>query len=304
MPQGGCRADRASQWTFLQRVKVWPVPSAIAVIPARYASVRFPGKVLADRTGSPLIQHVYDRVRQAGLVDRVIVATDDQRIIDAVQRFGGEAVMTRPDHPNGTSRIAEAIAGLGVSQASSPKPQATSLIVNVQADEPDIEPDSIDLAVSTLQNHPRCVMATLASPFGPDEDPADPNIVKVVIDAAGCAMYFSRALIPCERAGSGGGLGSAEDTALPSGRAVAPTSPLKHVGMYVYRRDFLLKYPTLSRAPLEQAEQLEQLRVLEHGYEIAVAVTNVSFHGIDTPEQYEMFVRRNEQGTKARSGRG
>ena len=274
MPQGGCRADRASQWTFLQRVKVWPVPSAIAVIPARYASVRFPGKVLADRTGSPLIQHVYDRVRQAGLVDRVIVAADDQRIIDAVQRFGGEAVMTRPDHPNGTSRVAEAIAGLGVSQATSHKPQASSLIVNVQADEPDIEPDSIDLAVTALQDHPRCVMATLASPFGPDEDPADPNIVKVVIDAAGCAMYFSRALIPHCRAGPDAG------------------RPLKHVGVYVYRRDFLLKYATLPPTPLEQAEQLEQLRVLEHGYEIAVAVTNLSFHGIDTPEQYEAFVQR------------
>lgn len=256
---------------------VWPVPSAIAVIPARYASVRFPGKVLADRTGRPLIQHVYERVRQAGLVDRVIVAADDQRIIDAVQRFGGEAVMTRSDHPNGTSRIAEAIAGLGASQASPPqadKPQASSLIVNVQADEPEIEPDSIDLAVHALRDHPRCVMATLASPFGPNENPADPNIVKVVIDAAGCAMYFSRALIPHCRAGPDA------------------DRPLKHVGMYVYRREFLLKYATLPPTPLEQAEQLEQLRVLEHGYNIAVAVTNVSFHGIDTPEQYEAFVQR------------
>ena len=242
------------------------MPSAIAVIPARYASVRIPGKVLADRTGSPLIQHVYDRVRQAGLVDRVIVATDDQRIIDAVQQFGGEAVMTRPDHPNGTSRIAEVAASINA-----------ELIVNVQADEPDIEPDSIDLAIHTLRDHPRCVMATLASPFGPDEDPSDPNIVKVVIDAAGCAMYFSRALIPHCRDGP--------DAA----------KPLKHVGMYVYRRDFLLRYATLPPTPLEQAEQLEQLRVLEHGYEIAVAVTNVSFHGIDTPEQYEEFVQRNRE---------
>ncbi|MCZ6851507.1 MAG: NTP transferase domain-containing protein, partial [Planctomycetota bacterium] len=125
------------------------MPSAIAVIPARYASVRFPGKVLADRTGRPLIQHVYERVRQAGLVDRVIVATDDQRIIDAVQHFGGEAVMTRPDHPNGTSRIAEVASSL-----------SAELIVNVQADEPDIEPDSIDLAIHTLQDQPECVMAT------------------------------------------------------------------------------------------------------------------------------------------------
>ncbi|MCZ6493348.1 MAG: 3-deoxy-manno-octulosonate cytidylyltransferase [Planctomycetota bacterium] len=239
------------------------MPSAIAVIPARYASVRFPGKVLADRTGRPLIQHVYDRVRQAGLVDRVIVATDDQRIIDEVQHFGGEAVMTRSDHPNGTSRIAEVASSL-----------SAELIVNVQADEPDIEPDSIDLAVTALQDHPQCVMATLASPFGPNENPADPNIVKVVIDAAGCAMYFSRALIPHCR--------DRPDAA----------KPLKHVGMYVYRRDFLLKYATLPPSPLEQAEQLEQLRVLEHGYDIAVAVTNVSFHGIDTPEQYETFVQR------------
>ncbi len=122
------------------------MPSAIAVIPARYASVRFPGKVLADRTGSPLIQHVYDRVRQAGLVDRVIVATDDQRIIDAVQRFGGDAVMTRPDHPNGTSRIAEVAASI-----------IAELIVNVQADEPEIESDSIDLAIHTLQDQPECL---------------------------------------------------------------------------------------------------------------------------------------------------
>ena len=239
------------------------MPSTIAVIPARYDSVRFPGKVLADRTGLPLIQHVYDRVRQAGLVNRVIVATDDQRIIDAVQHFGGEAVMTRPDHPNGTSRVAEVAASI-----------IAKLVVNVQADEPDIEPDSIDLAVTALQDHPQCVMATLASPFGPNENPADPNIVKVVIDAAGCAMYFSRALIPHCRDGP------------DAGRL------LKHVGMYVYRRDFLLKYATLPPTPLEQAEQLEQLRVLEHNYDIAVAVTNVSFHGIDTPEQYETFVQR------------
>ena len=182
--------------------------------------------------------------------------------------------MTRPDHPNGTSRIAEAIDRLGASQATSHKPQASSLIVNVQADEPDIEPDSIDLAIHTLQDQPECVMATLASPFGPNENPSDPNIVKVVIDSAGCAMYFSRALIPHCR------------------DRPDPAKPLKHVGMYVYRRDFLLKYATLPPAPLEQAERLEQLRVLEHGYEIAVAVTNVRFHGIDTPEQYEEFVQR------------
>ena len=242
------------------------MPTATAVIPARYASVRFPGKVLADRTGKPLIQHVYERVRAAGLVDRVVVATDDQRIIDAVERFGGEALMTRVDHPNGTSRITEVAAALGA-----------RLIVNVQADEPQIEPGLIDLAIGRLEDQPECAVATVASPFAPDEDPADPNIVKVVVDAAGRALYFSRALVPHDRDGT------------------QTTPPLKHVGLYVYRRDFLLAYADLPPTPLEQAERLEQLRILEHGYDIAVAVARVSFHGIDTPQQYEAFVERYRQ---------
>ena len=236
-------------------------PHATAVIPARYASTRFPGKILADRTGKPLIQHVFEQVRQAELVDRIIIATDDQRIVEAAQRFGAEVVLTRTDHPNGTSRIAEAASEI-----------TSELIVNVQGDEPQIEPDLIDLAIQTLQDNPSCVMSTLASPFAADEDPSDPNIVKVVVDADGRALSFSRSVKPSDSGGQ-------------------ETAPLKHVGLYVYRRDFLLKYVTLPATPLEQAETLEQLRALEHGYDIAVAIANVTSHGIDTPQQYEDFVQ-------------
>jgi 3-deoxy-manno-octulosonate cytidylyltransferase (CMP-KDO synthetase) len=236
---------------------------AVAVIPARYASVRFPGKVLVDRTGKPLVQHVYEQAAAARHVDRVVVAADDRRVVDAVEGFGGEAVMTRPDHPNGTSRIAEVAPSLGA-----------DIIVNVQADEPEIEPGLIDLAVQRLLEHPACVASTLAAPFTDEEDPADTNIVKVVVGAGGTALYFSRALIPHDRDGT------------------ARTRPLKHVGMYVYRRAFLETFVALGPSPLEHAERLEQLRILEHGYDIAVALAEVRFHGIDTPQQYDEFVKR------------
>ncbi len=237
---------------------------ATAVIPARYASTRLPGKVLLDRTGKPLVQHVFENVCRARQVDRVIIATDDQRIVDAVQGFGGEAVMTRSDHPNGTSRIAEVAGEID-----------SALIVNVQGDEPEIEPELIDLAIQTLKDSSSCVMSTLGSPFASDEDPSDPNIVKVVVDANGRALSFSRSVTSSE--------GGQEDP------------PLKHIGLYVYRRDFLMKYVTLPATPLEQAESLEQLRVLEHGYDIAVAVAKVSSHGIDTPQQYDEFVQRYQE---------
>jgi 3-deoxy-manno-octulosonate cytidylyltransferase (CMP-KDO synthetase) len=241
----------------------------LAIIPARYNSVRFPGKMLADRTGKPLIQHVYERAAQAKLVADVVVATDDHRIAQAVQAFGGRAVMTRPDHPNGTSRIAEAA-----------EQSNASIIVNVQGDEPDIDPYLIDQTIQTLIESPDCAVSTVASPFAADEDPANPNIVKVVVDQRGRAMYFSRSLIPYDRDGS---LHQSTD---------AKRIPLKHVGLYVYRREFLPVYVSLAATPLEQLEKLEQLRVLEHGYSIAVAIGEAHFHGIDTPEQYEAFVRR------------
>lgn len=242
-----------------------PLPRATVIIPARFDSTRFPGKVLADKTGKPLIEHVYDQASKAKLVCDVIVATDDQRIIDAVSKFGGKAILTRSDHLNGTSRIAEIAPDI-----------ATELIVNVQGDEPEIEPEHIDLAISTLDGHESSVMSTIGSTFADDEDPADPNIVKVVVGCDGSALYFSRSLIPYDRDGNG------------------KVKPLKHVGLYVYRKEFLPKYVSLPMTDLEQIEKLEQLRVLEHGYKIAVAIATVKNHGIDTPQQYEDFVNRNK----------
>jgi 3-deoxy-manno-octulosonate cytidylyltransferase (CMP-KDO synthetase) len=245
----------------------------LAVIPARYGSTRFPGKPLANQTGKFLIQHVVEQVRRAASVGRIIVATDDRRIFEAVQTFGGEARMTRPDHPNGTSRIAEVVAALSPTLDSGPG--TLDFVLNVQGDEPEIEPAVIDQLVAGLRADPAAPMATLAADFAPDEDPANPNIVKLVCTATAPlrALYFSRSLIPFDRDGRG-------------------VRPLKHPGLYAYRRDFLLRYVTLPPTPLEQAEQLEQLRALEHGYAIAVVKTIVRHHGIDTPEQYAQFVRR------------
>jgi 3-deoxy-manno-octulosonate cytidylyltransferase (CMP-KDO synthetase) len=240
--------------------------SAVAVIPARFASTRFPGKPLADRTGKPLIQHVVEQVRLARRVSRIIVATDDQRIFDAVKAFGGEAVMTQEDHPNGTSRIAEVVAGLAEEQSQ--------IVVNVQGDEPELEPGLIDRLIEGLAADSEIPMATLGSSFAADEDARDPNIVKVVVDRFSRAIYFSRSLIPFDRDGTG------------------LVAPLKHPGMYAYRRAFLLTYVTLPATPLEETEKLEQLRAIEHGYRIAVIRADVRHHGIDTPEQYEQFLRR------------
>ena len=240
----------------------------LAVIPARFASTRFPGKPLADRTGKPLIQHVVERVREAKRIGRIVVATDDDRIAAAVARFGGEAMMTG-EHPNGTSRIAEVVERLGTG--------AGEVIVNVQGDEPEIEPDMIDALVEALAGGDAAApMATVATPLGAGEDAGNPNVVKVVVDAAGRALYFSRSPIPCHRDGHGSG------------------SPpyLKHLGLYAYRRDFLLRYARLAETPLELAEKLEQLRALEHGHAIRVIVGPPSPPGIDTPEQYDAFVAR------------
>lgn len=236
---------------------------AVIIIPARMASTRFPGKVLADRTGKPLIRHVFEAASRAGSAGRVVIATDDARVAAAAKAFGAECVMTRADHPNGTSRLAEAADLLGLGDGET--------VVNVQGDEPELEPALVDAAVGALGDSP---MATVAVPFGPDEDASNPNLVKVVVRGDGRAMYFSRALVPHAR----------------DGRGVAP---LKHVGLYAYRRSFLATYLTLPETDLERTEQLEQLRVLWHGHEIAVAVRDVRTHGgIDTPEQYDAFVAR------------
>ena len=236
---------------------------AIAIIPVRYASTRFPGKPLARETGKFLFQHVYEQTSLASSVARVCVATDDQRIMEAAHQIGAKAILTRADHPNGTSRIAEVVASLPVTECD--------VIVNVQGDEPEIDPSHIDAAVHALGTDDD--VATLASPFSPDESADDPNIVKVVTNLDHRALYFSRSRVP------------------HSDRSEALC--LKHIGLYVYRRAFLLEYVNWPATPLESAERLEQLRVLEHGRSIAVAVVDdVHSHGIDTPEQYQAFVKR------------
>ena len=237
----------------------------VAIIPARLGSTRFPGKMLADATGTPLIVHTCEAASGSGLVSRVVVATDTERIARAVRGAGFEAVMTSADHPNGTSRLAEASDLLGLAD--------DAVVVNVQGDEPEIDPAIIDLAVRALSDG-KADVATVGSPFGAGQDPADPNIVKVVADCRGRALYFSRSLIPHDRDGGAG------------------ARPLKHVGLYVYRAGFLRRYAAMPSTPLEQAEKLEQLRALEHGYSIAVAVAETHHVGIDTEGQYAAFVER------------
>lgn len=242
----------------------------IAIIPARYGSTRFPGKPLARQTGKYLIQHVCERVAQAQQVQRCIVATDDERIAEAVRTFGGEAVFTRPDHPSGTDRIAEVVA-----QSAG---DADDIILNVQGDEPELEPGHLDRVVARLAGErDECPVATLAAPFPADSDPADPNCVKVVTNSAKRALYFSRSLIPYPRDG---------------GESATLTRWLLHVGVYAYRRAFLLKLAAWEPGELEQIEKLEQLRVLERGYAMAVEVVKNACAGIDTPHDYEQFVAR------------
>ena len=242
----------------------------VAIIPARYASTRFPGKPLARQTGKYLIQHVYERVTAARLVRRCIVATDDPRIAAAVREFGGEAVLTRPDHPSGTDRIAEVVRGL----PGTPN----DIILNVQGDEPEIEPAYLDQLVERLSREPPdCPIATLACPFPAEADPRDPNCVKVVTNSAGRALYFSRSLIPYPRDGGGAG---------------TPQRCLLHLGVYAYRRSFLLEFAASKPGVLEQIEKLEQLRVLERGFALAVEIVKHASVGVDTAQDYARFVAR------------
>jgi len=243
--------------------------TATALIPARYASTRFPGKPLAADTGKPLIQHVVEHLAACATLDRVVVATDDARIHDAVHAFGGESVMTG-EHANGTSRLAEAAAVLGLAD--------DALVVNVQGDEPEIPPATVDALVRGLAADPGADMATLAAVFGPREDTTDPNVVKLVLTRTNRALYFSRSPIPFDR--DGGDRGASRPTVY------------KHPGLYAYRKAFLDRYAGLEPTPLEQAEKLEQLRVLEHGFQIAVIHADAPHPGIDTPAQYAAFVAR------------
>lgn len=239
-----------------------------AIIPARYASTRFPGKPLAEILGKPMIQWVCERTAQAAHVNRVIVATDDERIATAVEAFGGEVAMTRADHPTGTDRLAEVAERID-----------TDLVVNVQGDEPLIDPKMIEQAVAPLRRNRGIPMGTLKCPLTSVEEFRSPNVVKVVTDRQGFALYFSRAPIPFPR--------EQVDT-LPED--LAGFTCYKHIGLYVYRKDFLLTYPKLAVTPLENLEKLEQLRALEHGFRIRVAETALPSQGVDTPEDLERVV--------------
>jgi len=236
----------------------------VAIIPARYASTRLPGKPLVDIAGKPMIQHVYERARRATLVDEVIVATDDARIVEAVRRFGGQVELTSPDCRSGSDRIAEVARTL----------PTTELIVNVQGDEPLIPPAMIDEAVRPILNDSTLLVGTLVARIATPEEFLDPHTVKVVLDRNGRCLYFSRSPVPFGR-------DMAIDTLLT-------TFPLyRHIGLYVYRTSFLLRYTSMEQMPLERAEQLEQLRVLEHGYAMHAEVTEHRSIAVDTPADLE-----------------
>ena len=253
-----------------------PNNEIIAVIPARYGSTRFPGKALASIKGKPMIQWVYERTRSSRLIDRVVVATDDDRIREAVSAFGGEAVMTSVAHPTGTDRIAEVARGL-----------ACDIIVNVQGDEPLILPDMIDEAIAPLAQDPSIPMGTLGKRIEDPREAVDPNVVKVVFDKNGFALYFSRAPIPWDR-DRWAGKSAFTDLAVDSAH-------YKHVGLYVYRRDFLLRYAALPQTALESSEKLEQLRALEHGHRIKVVITRHESFGVDIPDDLGKILKRLEE---------
>lgn len=253
--------------------------TVVAVIPARFGSTRFPGKPLAKETGKFLIQHVYERVSACGPVERVIVGTDDERIVTAVRSFGGEAAMTNAALPSGTDRVAVVAAGLGLC--------GDDLVLNVQGDEPEIAPEALGRLIARMEQDAGSGIGTLAARFddaGPRSgpgSPADPNCVKVVVDDAGRALYFSRALVPYPRRSAG--------------QVDTPSRWLLHLGVYAFRVEMLAR---LSRrgavvpGSLEESEALEQLGWLASGHSVSVTVVRHRFVGVDTPEDYAAFVKR------------
>jgi 3-deoxy-manno-octulosonate cytidylyltransferase (CMP-KDO synthetase) len=262
--------------------------SVLVVIPARYGSTRLPGKPLAQLAGKPLIQHVYERVVQAKRVDQAIVATDDQRIVDAVKRFGGTAVMTSASARSGSERAAEAA-----------RARTEAIIINVQGDEPLVHPDMIDQLAEFLAAHPAVPMASVMTPLRDASDAGNPNVVKVVTDRDGYALYFSRAPIPFRRQETG----DRRQVGDPSHVSclMSPTGYFKHIGIYGYQRHFLLQFPSLEPTPLEQSEQLEQLRALEHGYKIKLLETVHDTIGVDTPEdlkRVEAFMQQSAHSVR------
>jgi len=250
-----------------------------AVIPARYGSTRLPGKPLIQIKGKPLIQYVYERVRSSS-VQQVIVATDDERIASAVRGFGGEAMMTSPRHRSGTERVAEVAAVIDA-----------TIVVNCQGDEPLIEPKAIDEAVMPFAKDPAIMVTTLITPLQDVTDLGNPHVVKVVVDHQGFALYFSRAVIPYPT-----NLLEKRDDEAHTGNEVIESSDKygltgywQHIGLYAFRREFLLKLTALPPSPLEKREKLEQLRILENGYKIKTVICSTPSIGIDTPQDIERF---------------
>ena len=231
----------------------------MGVIPARYTSSRFPGKPLARIGSKSMLEHVFERTSQARYLTSVTIATDDERIADAARSFGAPVRMTRTDHLSGTDRVAEVASA-----------DTAELVVNIQGDEPLIDPAAIDAAILPLLHDDDIAMGTLKKRIEDPREIGDPNVVKVVTDRAGNAIYFSRSTIPY--------CGTGFSLSVPH---------YKHVGLYVYRREFLLGYSDLPVGPLEQAERLEQLRALENGYSIRVVETEYESLGVDTPEDLE-----------------
>ena len=232
---------------------------SICVIPARYSSTRLPGKPLKDICGKPMICRVYERAKVAKKISEVIVATDDERIFEVVEKNSGRVMMTRADHKTGTDRLAEV----------AEKFSDVDVVINVQGDEPLIEPDLIDALVSEFENDSELQMATVATELDEEDEMKNPNNVKVVIDKKNNAMYFSRSLIPYPR-------------------NFGKSKVYKHIGIYAYRRNFLLAYSKMNPTELEQSESLEQLRALENGYKIRVIKSNCKFVGVDTEEDLKM----------------
>ena len=230
----------------------------LGVIPARFSSTRFPGKVLAQIAGKTMLQHVYQRACLSTYLTSVIIATDDDRVYTVARDFGARVRLTRSDHLSGTDRAAEVASA-----------EDAEIVVNIQGDEPLISPAAIDAAILPLVHSPALVMATLKKRIEDPREITDPNVVKVVTNRSGDAVYFSRCAIPFEREQSAG------------------TPYFKHIGLYVYRRKFLLAYPSLPVGPLEAAERLEQLRALENGFRIRVVETEYESLGVDTPEDLE-----------------
>ena len=234
----------------------------LGVIPARFASTRFPGKVLAQIAAKTMLQHVYERASLCTYLTSVMIATDDDRVYTVARGFGARVRMTRSDHLSGTDRAAEVASA-----------EDAEIVVNIQGDEPLISPAAIDAAILPLVHQPELVMATLKKRIEDRREITDPNVVKVVTNRSGDAIYFSRCAIPFDRETSGN------------------TPYFKHIGLYVYRRDFLLAYPALPVGPLEFAERLEQLRALENGFRIRVVETEYESLGVDTPEDLERVSR-------------